>query len=66
MLGLMSAQIGDLTSTLAASERVVATAAAVSAKEKAAAMKLNERLREGWLDWSPDGAIYDNMPSIKR
>ncbi len=66
MLGLMSAQLGDLTSTIAASERVVATAAAVSAKEKAAAMKLNERLREGWLDWSPNSSIHSTMPSIKR
>jgi len=64
MLGLMSAQIGDLTSTLAASERVVATAAAVSAKEKAAAMKLNEKLWEGYGDVDIPEAKYYSIPLI--
>ncbi len=28
--------------------------------------QLNERLKEGWLDWEPKGPAHENMPPVKR
>lgn len=65
MLGVMSAQLSDLTTTIAASERVHATRMAISAEEREAAIRLSERLKEGWLDWEPGDPAFNQLPEIK-
>ncbi|MEC9487769.1 MAG: type IV secretion system protein [Prosthecochloris sp.] len=67
MLGVVSGQIGDLTRTIAASERVAATAAAVSAKEREAEMRLHKKMISDYanVDIAPE-PLYRELPKLKK
>jgi len=67
MLGVMSAQLSDLTTTIAASERAHATRMAISAEEREAERRLHEEMlfQYGVVDDQPE-PLYHTMPSIKK
>jgi type IV secretion system protein TrbJ len=67
MLGMMSAQIGDLTHVIAASERVAATAAAVSAKEREAERLFHQKMISDYMNVDITAEpLYEELPKHKR
>lgn len=61
-LGVVSSQLGDITQTLVAGQRVTSTTAAVAAAEKAAKHEAKARLRSGYADKGPAASTHGSLP----
>jgi P-type conjugative transfer protein TrbJ len=63
-LALISSQLGDVTQTLAAGQRVTSTAVAASAAEKRAQAEAAGRLRDNYANKGPAPSKYTSINSL--
>lgn len=62
-LAVVSSQLGDITQTLVAGQRVTSTTAAVAASEKRAKAEASGRLRKDYTDVGPNPAVVSSLPT---
>jgi P-type conjugative transfer protein TrbJ len=65
MLSVLSAQMGDMTQTMSATGRVIATAEAASAAEKRASRRAAELSMQGYTSSSEVAPAYNKLPKIR-
>ncbi|SPD72440.1 putative Conjugal transfer/entry exclusion protein-like protein [uncultured Desulfobacterium sp.] len=64
-LALLSSQLGDITRTLVAEQRVASMAAATAASQMAAQQQAGTRLRNGYGDMGPEPQRLAEFPEVK-